>query len=104
MKWLACLVAVALAVPCSATGPRAEHASKKPARLRPAVDRSSELQLVPDRLLSDRLVRAILRPDLEAARRAADYFIWRQFIRRMLPPGATPVDLDRPIRAAHFGR
>jgi len=108
MKRLACLVVLALALPCAASDPgRVSGAATKPAaRIRSYTEVARGFIPLPaaERLVSDRLVRTVLRPDLELAQRAAAYIRWQQFIRRALPPGTPPVDLDTPIRATHFGR
>jgi hypothetical protein len=104
MKWLACLVVMALALPCAASDPgRVSGQATKPAARRSYTEVARGFIKPPaaEPLVSGRLVRTVLRPDLEAARRAMAYIYWQQFIRRAR---MKPVDLDRPIRAAHFGR
>jgi hypothetical protein len=68
MKRLACLVALALALPCAADGPRADHTSRLPDRPKPLVRVGGQIAFIPmgnpppGPLLNDRLVRAILLP------------------------------------------
>ena len=108
MKRLACLVLVALALPCPASDPgRVSGAATRPAaRIRSYTEVARGVIPPPaaERLVSDRLVRTVIRPDLELARRAEAYIRWQQFIRRARTPGRNPVDLDVPIRATNFGR